>query len=195
MTRKALRQRRRALSASMRRRAAIALVNNIEPDLRFIRARKIAFYMASDGEIDVYPLLQRAAMAGKTCYLPVMVDRIHRFRRSPLVFQKFVPPHQTLVRNRWGLLEPALDARQQIPPYMLDLMIMPLVGFDRRGNRIGMGKGYFDRALSGITTGFRRPALIGAAFSFQEVADISPESWDIPLDGIVTEKSLYWIGS
>ncbi|XOV86098.1 MAG: 5-formyltetrahydrofolate cyclo-ligase [Pseudomonadota bacterium] len=193
MTRKTLRARRRALPASLRRQAAADLTRNMMTSLRFLRARNLAFYMASDGEIDVLPLMMAALDAGKTCFLPVMVDRLQRFRRSPLVFQRFENKEQVLVRNRWGLLEPPLDARHQIAPQMLDLIIMPLVGFDRQGNRLGMGKGYFDRALSRLRTAYRRPTLVGAAFSFQEVADITPQPWDIPLDGIVTEKSLCWV--
>ena len=71
---------------------------------------------------------------------------------------------------------------------------MPLVGFDARGNRIGMGKGFYDRhfAYRLLLTHMRRPALIGIAFAVQAVAELPTAPHDVPLDAIVTESSLHW---
>ncbi|MDC0524023.1 5-formyltetrahydrofolate cyclo-ligase [Porticoccaceae bacterium] len=76
-------------------------------------------------------------------------------------------------------------------PQSLDVLFMPLVGFDRQGNRIGMGGGYYDRALAFMKEQ-ENPSLtlVGLAHSIQEVPQISSQSWDIPLHLIATEKEL-----
>jgi 5-formyltetrahydrofolate cyclo-ligase len=75
----------------------------------------------------------------------------------------------------------------------LDVVVLPLVGFDRRGNRLGMGAGYYDRALRrrlDTTRHWRRPRLVGVAFACQELPAIPVSPWDVPLDLIVTEHGV-----
>ena len=67
---------------------------------------------------------------------------------------------------------------------------MPLVGFDKTGNRLGMGKGYYDRTFAENSPFFRRPRLIGLAHSIQE-ATLIPNLWDVPLDAVFTEKGKF----
>ncbi len=89
--------------------------------------------------------------------------------------------------NRYGIPEP--QNTERVSPAALDYLLIPLVGFDRQGNRLGMGGGYYDRALANLKP-FRRTFKLGVAYSFQELIELEPKAWDIPLDGIVTEKEL-----
>ena len=83
--------------------------------------------------------------------------------------------------------EPQFDKRLCIKASLLNLVFLPLVGFDREGNRIGMGKGYYDKTFSAKVQSFHAPKLVGLAHSIQETG-ILPNPWDIPLDAIFTEK-------
>ena len=97
--------------------------------------------------------------------------------------------HSQLITNRFGILEPCIKGAVIAPAWSLDLILMPLVGFDRQGNRLGMGGGFYDRTLAFTARGQRpAPQLVGLAYSFQEVAPISPRKWDIPLNRIMTEN-------
>jgi 5-formyltetrahydrofolate cyclo-ligase len=189
--RSTLRRRRRSLPVRQRRLAAHTVADAVLTRMLFIRARRIAFYMANDGELDPDSLMTAAAMRGKTCYLPVMTDRLLSWRSSPLVFQAHDPLAESLVCNRFGILEPAYDPGRVVRPEMLDIVFVPLVGFDRRGNRIGMGKGFYDRALATLLRRCRRPKLVGLGYSVQEVEGIERNPWDVGLDAVVTETG--WI--
>jgi 5-formyltetrahydrofolate cyclo-ligase len=101
-------------------------------------------------------------------------------------------PGSTARRNRYGIEEPAATTRYLVP-VGLDVVLVPVVGYDRRGNRLGMGAGFYDRALrrrldAGRT--WRRPWLVGVAFACQELPGIAASPWDVPLDLIVTEQGI-----
>ena len=142
--------------------------------------------MPADGEIDPTIFLNWCIRSGKKIYLPVLPERLMP-NSTALLFQAFVPGETQLVPNRFGNLEPPFSKHQCIKASYLNLVLMPLVGFDRKGNRLGMGKGYFDRTFAVKTHRFRRPKLIGLAHSIQETA-LTPKPWDVPLDAVFTEK-------
>lgn len=182
--RRELRRQRRALSYPQQQQAAEQLTTWLTSLDLFRYARRIAFYLTSDGEIDPSPARAIAEAAGKRCYLPVL----HPLKLNRLYFAR----HQTgqaLRRNRYGIAEPALATSALAPAWALDLVLLPLVGFDRNGTRLGMGAGYYDRTLA-----FRKrstsctPRLLGLAHSLQELDNIPRQPWDIPLDGIVTDR-------
>lgn len=180
-----LRQRRRALSAAQQKTAALSLYRRVVTSALFRFSKRIAFTMAADGEIDPSLLLAAARRRGKECYLPVLSPvgppRL-RFKR----WNKGEP----LRHNRYGIAEPR--GGRYCPPRALSLVLMPLVGFDADGNRLGMGKGYYDRSFA-----FRRhsaawrPVLLGLAHECQRVEKLQAEAWDLPLDGVVTDASWY----
>ncbi len=178
--RSTLRQRRQCLSSVAQQRAALLLCQRLSKLPVFRRSQRIAAYWASDGEIDLQPLIATAWRAGKQIYLPVVSDR-HR-----LEFRRFQRSDR-LNSNRFGIAEPPASAAK-IEVSELDLLIAPLVGFDRRGNRLGMGGGYYDRALPAVSRRLYRPALIGAAHSCQQVDAIVREPWDKRLQAVVTEQ-------
>lgn len=177
--RKLLRQRRNSLGPSQQRAAARALITTVAVLPGWTKAQHIALYLARDGEIDTGPLEATAREYGKQVYLPVLTDG------DSLRFACWDRDGE-LTENRFGIPEPPEGA-----PYRavsdLDIVFVPLVGWDSRCNRLGMGGGFYDRALSG------EPAtvLVGLAHDCQRVDDIPRESWDVTLDYIATDAALY----
>ncbi len=184
--RKALRERRRRLDPTTRAQASGRVCRTLAATGAFRRARRLAVYLAKGGEVDLSGLVRRAWQAGKRCYLPAL-DR-GRLRFLPYA------PDTTLRPNRYGIPEPLVGARKHAPAATLDLVVVPLVGFDRRGHRLGMGGGYYDRtfAFLGRRLRWRRPLLIGAAYGFQRVSELAANPWDVPLDAVATEEGLEW---
>jgi 5-formyltetrahydrofolate cyclo-ligase len=187
-TRNTLRQRlrraRRQLSVSQQRHAALGLVRQLRRTPAWQGARRIAFYHAIDGEIDPGPALRQAWQQDKACYLPVL----HPIRENHMIFVR-VWPGSRLVYNRWGIPEPRPTLKHSISPRRLDLVLMPLVGFDEAGHRIGMGKGFYDRTFAFRRSKCHRPALVGLGHECQQVAEgIMPSSWDVTLDALATPR-------
>ncbi|MFP4155756.1 MAG: 5-formyltetrahydrofolate cyclo-ligase [Halothiobacillaceae bacterium] len=148
-------------------------------------ARHVALYLPNDGEADLTPLARITrnihAGGGKRLYLPCL-----RADRS-LTFRRWVPG-TPLRRNRHGIGEPVGALPR--PVGKLDLILMPLVGFDEAGNRLGMGGGFYDRSLAGFARKRGAPWLVGVAFELQRHPALPREPWDVPLDLILTERGL-----
>jgi 5-formyltetrahydrofolate cyclo-ligase len=181
--RRVMRARRRRLSPAQQRRAADQVARRLAQRPWFSNARSVACYIAADGEIDPLPLLHRALAAGKRVYLPVLE------RGARLRFAEYRNGAR-MRRNRFGIPEPT--GRRHCRPQQLDLVLLPLVAFDRRGARLGMGGGFYDRTFAFLRAGGRRkPRLLGLAHHFQEVAQLPLEPWDVPLAAIVTERG--WV--
>jgi 5-formyltetrahydrofolate cyclo-ligase len=127
----------------------------------------------------------------KTCYLPVL----SRLTHDRLWFVPFTPD-TPLTRNRFGILEPLAPARTRVCAQELDLILMPLVGFDTRGNRLGMGGGFYDKSLAFLRTRsvWRKPHLIGLAHDFQRVDKLAAGAWDVPLQAVATDCGVYQFG-
>ncbi len=186
--RKQLRLQRRSLPVAEQRDKAIQVFHQVVTQAFFHRASRIAFYVANDGEVDPLAILLRAWQMGKHCYLPVL--SAHRPDR--VCFAAFRQEDE-LVPNRWGILEPGLPLRRLVAAYSLDLVLVPLVGFDEMCNRMGMGKGFYDRTFAyRQRLGFRRPRLVGLAYELQKTDSIPVRLWDVPLDAVVTESTTYW---
>jgi 5-formyltetrahydrofolate cyclo-ligase len=187
--RQRLRAQRRALSDEDRRRAADALAARVTGLRLFRAAQRIACYVANDGEIDPRGILEHAAAMGKRCYLPVL----SRLSWDRLWFAPLAPD-VVFRNNRFGIPEPDVPPHRLVRAAQLDLVLMPLVGFDARGHRLGMGGGFYDRSLEFLRyrSRWRKPHLLGLAYDFQRVSGNLPtDSWDMPLTGIVTERDVY----
>jgi len=186
--RKQMRTRRRDLSRTQRDAAAVAVVETLANERLFINACHIALYLPNDGELDLRPLLHHALAVGKRCYLPVLSIPFH----NHLWFLPY-RAGDALLANRFGIPEPGLDKmRGARKPWALDLILAPLVAFDAAGNRLGMGGGFYDRTLSYLRRRqwWRKPRLLGSAYAFQEADALPHEPWDVPLDGVVTDRGL-----
>lgn len=177
--RSALQQRRRTLSASAQRAAAQALTNSVVDLPNWASAQRIALYLSADGEIDTKPLEKLARGLGKQLFLPVINSD------SSLSFAHW-HVDDSLLNNRYNIPEPPAAATR-CAVAELHIIFLPLVGWDMHGGRLGMGGGFYDRTLSGISG----PLLVGLAHDSQRVEEVPQESWDIGLDYIATEAALY----
>ncbi len=133
--------------------------------------------------------MARLPGGGRRWYLPVL----HPFRPGRLWFARYRPV-DPMRPNRFGIQEPQRRGRQLCPAHGLDLVLLPLVGFDTHCNRIGMGGGFYDRSFAFLLRRryWRRPLLIGLAHECQRVDAIERQPWDVPLDAVVTERGIYW---
>lgn len=186
--RRELRAARRALSPTDQVNASLGVCRQLVKLPAFLRSDRIAVYFNNDGEVNLDPLMNAAWKMGKTLYLPVL----HPFKNGELVFMEYHPGHPVAV-NRFGIPEPISHHDTRCPAWLLDLILTPLVGFDEAGNRMGMGGGFYDRTFAFLRNNSkpRRPTLLGLAHECQKVEAITTESWDIPMDGIVTGKTTY----
>lgn len=188
--RRRLRARRRALGPTERRGAGRALAQRLARVRHFRGALRIAGYWPADGEIDILPALECALAAGCRVYLPCLEPR-------PRLRLRFAPwqPDAAMEPNRYGIPEPAVPPSATLTARELDLIVLPMVGFDAAGNRLGMGGGWYDRSLAfrarNRSGGLPRPRLVGVAHELQRVDQLAPRAWDVPVDLIVTDRCVY----
>jgi 5-formyltetrahydrofolate cyclo-ligase len=148
----------------------------------FSRSRNIACYLSIGNEVDTTPIILRAWRANKRIFAPIAG------RHGQLTFRE-IRPDSKFTSGAFGIPEPVdgtiLAARS------LDLVITPVVAFDDKHNRIGMGGGYYDRTFSFLRgrTRYLRPKLVGLAFDCQKIEEITPNPWDIRVFRMVTESS------
>ncbi|MGY2377173.1 5-formyltetrahydrofolate cyclo-ligase [Pseudomonas sp. SDO524_S393] len=186
--RRMLRKARRALTPSEQREAAHGLFRQLAQHPLFRRAKHISLYLPTDGEIDPRLLLRAAQRRGKLTYLPVL----SAWPRTKMVFQR-IRPGEKLRPNRFRILEPRVNLKRQRKVWALDLVLLPLVGFDETGGRLGMGGGFYDRSLAYLARrqNWRKPTLLGLAHECQKVERLIQASWDVPLAGTLTDKQWY----
>jgi 5-formyltetrahydrofolate cyclo-ligase len=166
----------RSLSPALRAELEGKLADIVLPHLA--AATIVAFYHPLRDEISPYPLLERLG-AGRRAVLPWFLDRDARmlFREAPAAEP-----------SPWGVLQPPASAEALAP----DLVLVPFVAADRRGTRIGHGKGHYDRALAHLRAGGGAVMTIGLGWESQILDDPIPaDPWDVPLDAIATPKE--WI--
>ena len=186
--RRELRQRlidqRRALSPADRIAAAQGLRRSLEQLPEYLTDVRVAGYWASHGELPLNLAIPPLAARGQQFLLPV-VGRGRQLRFAPWRVGDEVQP------NRYGIPEPAAPS-ELLEPFQLDLVLVPLLGFDRRGNRLGHGGGYYDRSFAFLNEQVRptEPMLVGIAYDFQELEIVNREPWDVTLDFIATDREL-----
>lgn len=180
-----LKSRRAATTAAQRISAAQGLSRQLDQLPEFLVDSRIGGYWATAGELPLMSLFNGLRQRGQQFHLPVI---------GPLHSLQFVPwsPGDEVLANRYGIPEPVHERSARLAIDALDIVLLPLLGFDRRGNRLGFGGGYYDRALEFLRDR-AAPAetlLVGVGYSFQEVPAIEPEPWDVKLDYIATENEL-----
>ncbi|HEX5276551.1 MAG TPA: 5-formyltetrahydrofolate cyclo-ligase, partial [Fluviicoccus sp.] len=178
--RRQLRLARRSISQRQQASAARQLVGRLSLWPPFRQAKRIAFYLPVNGEISPLPLIRRSMQQGKTCFLPV----IRAFPAGRLRFVRY-RPGQRLHRQRWNIREPRQG--RGISAAALDMVMLPLTGFDGQGNRLGMGGGYYDRTLAGLSN---RALRVGLAHDCQRVDVVPACAWDIRLHAAATPSGI-----
>lgn len=181
IVRQSLRHIRANLSLDFQHKASGKICNRIKQLPQYRHAKRIALYHAANGEANVDAIWRSAPLHGKFCYFPAITAD------KRLLFLPATPA--TPFRdNRYGIGEPDVANSLALAPRDIDIIFMPLVGFDRYGTRLGMGAGYYDRTLAQEN----HPLLIGVAYEFQRLPFIARDAWDIPLQAVITEQNTYW---
>jgi 5-formyltetrahydrofolate cyclo-ligase len=148
-------------------------------DIRMER-RVASGFQPYKSEISVVPLMAKLAADGWVTSLPVVVDK-----NLPLLFRAWAPGDVT-VPGVWGIPVPP-DSAESVEP---DLLLVPMLAFDRRGYRLGYGGGFYDRTLAQLRQ--RKPVTaIGVAYAAQEMEDVPHGVHDQPLDWIMTEAGCF----
>jgi 5-formyltetrahydrofolate cyclo-ligase len=182
--RKHLRAQRRSLGAAEYRHRSRLATKAVAGMSMFRSGKRVALYLPFDREADTAALIAAARRRGVRLFAPVIVDRRHSRIR-------FYPLEGKLKRGVFGIAVPSSQASPTASRW-LNLIVIPLVGVDALGRRLGMGGGFYDRALE-----FRRlrqnwpgPRLVGLAFDCQRTESSFAEPWDVSLDSLATESGL-----
>lgn len=177
--RQQLNQQRKQLTQQQKNELSAMICDKILSSPFFKKSKTIASYLSINNEVDLSCLFSRP----KTFVLPVIQNN------STMVFNQY-SASKNLIKNNFGILEPANN--KTIQRTAIDLCLMPLVGFNRQGDRLGMGGGYYDRYFASNQLQNKPAILIGIAYDFQENATIQSQEWDIPLDIIFTNKEVIY---
>lgn len=166
---------------SYRRQAARdAAALFIQQDI-FKRSEHIACYFCFGDEFDAMPIMEAVWQAKKHCYLPVLTDE------KELYFVEYMKG-DALLPNRYSIQEPVNQACE-FPAENLDIVIVPLLAFDRDGQRLGTGGGYYDRTFHFLQDEpLHRPMMVGLGYEAQQEESLPREKWDVRLDAVLTEK-------
>ncbi len=179
-----LRAQRRAVSPAQRARVARLIASHINRGFYLRSGARVALYASLPEELDTSALIALGRKRGWKIYLP-RID--HRRRGRKMQFVEMGAVHRI---NRLGILEP--HGARTLAARRLDIVFLPILGFDTHGVRLGTGGGYYDRAFAfrRWRTSWHAPRLVGLAYSFQQVDSITPAAHDVLLDAVVTEQGI-----
>ncbi|MCY4093644.1 MAG: 5-formyltetrahydrofolate cyclo-ligase [Gammaproteobacteria bacterium] len=168
-----LRSARRGLSAEQQEEHALAVSAHLLCSNVFSSATCVAVYFSSDGEVDLAPVIEKLHSDG----IKLVAPRIEGLEMAFFPFN----PSDTLLENQWGIKEPEVGI--SIEEAEMSVALVPLVAFTEDGDRLGRGKGFYDRYFTVGDT-----LLIGIGHEIQRVDSIERNTWDRRLDAVVTEK-------
>jgi len=174
--RQELRKIRRSIDQPSRKKKGKQLLYQCQKNAIFRNAKHIAIFIPNDGEIETVDTINFLVHQGYFVYLPILAGEKLKFAKMGRYFKN----------NRFGIKEPIFSPL--LSAHKMDIILMPLVGFDKNKNRLGMGGGFYDKTLSfnSKLKRYRVPKLFGLAFDAQEVDRLKSKPWDVPVDGIVT---------
>lgn len=173
-------QKRRNISTFRRKLLAQQAATHLQKSTIFKQAQNIAVYWPSAHEFDAQPIIQSIHQSNKNCYLPIVKPN-HAMHFAQ--YQR----GQVLKPNQYGILEP--DNLKTIRRDLLDLIIVPLLAFNKRGTRLGMGGGYYDRFLAGRKS--RKPVIVGIGYKEQECANLTRQTWDVKMDKLSINGKIF----
>lgn len=182
-----LRRRRRVVTRAERALAARHIVRHVLRSGLLLRYQRIGIYLPHGAEINTLILLNRMLSMGKQVYLPMLP-----FGRGKKLWFNRVEVGARWILNRFGMSEN--QSRSSVRAKWINLLFMPLVGYDDAGYRIGTGGGYYDASLAYLRRRhhWQTPYLVGVGFSCQHIdGKLAPDAWDIPLNAILTEHGLH----
>lgn len=176
--RQQIRKTRANLTALQQQQAEDSITQQALALIEERNAQHIALYVSFDGEISTEKLIKTLWAQGKQVYLPVL----HPFNPNHLLFLRYLPD-TPMLKNKFGIWEPKLNVQSVLPLEELDILFTPLVAFDKQGNRLGMGGGFYDRTLQHWQ---KSPFIpVGLAHQCQQVEQLPTEAWDVPLHQIL----------
>ncbi|AEF55749.1 5-formyltetrahydrofolate cyclo-ligase [Marinomonas posidonica] len=177
--RKTLRHARRQLSEQEQQQAAEQLLEQTLHSQWLENVDHVALYLANDGEISPHLISQYCWQHKIKTYLPVVKGETLRFA----LYDHTTQWHN----NQFGIAEPITEKHHA--QGSLDIVFMPLVGFDQYGGRLGMGGGFYDKSFAnkGVK---QNPLLIGLAHDCQQVEQLPIEPWDVPLQAILSPSQI-----
>jgi 5-formyltetrahydrofolate cyclo-ligase len=149
----------------------------------FASAQVIAIYYPAQGEVDPLPLLDK--YPHKTFALPFIVTEPH----NHLHFYRYESGDR-LHANKFGIDEPEAQPQKRLLVTDIDLILVPMVAFDKKNNRMGHGAGFYDRSLA-FTRSTGKPYFVGFAYDWQRVPSLPVREWDVPMDVVVTDQQVY----
>ncbi|MBC3766852.1 5-formyltetrahydrofolate cyclo-ligase [Neptunicella marina] len=179
------RQQRRQLSADEQTIASVSLLKQIQTHQLIDNDAMVALYLANDGEIDPINVIHYCWQHNIRVCLPVL----HPVCQGHLSFQSYTPD-TSMANNRFGIAEPTWDCRDVVPLSDIDYIFTPLVAFDKSGNRLGMGGGFYDRTLAPLKSRQFKTKLYGLAHECQQSEQLATQPWDVPLHAIITPSQL-----
>lgn len=185
--RKTLRQKRQSLTFEQQSLHAEQACQHLMSFDGIKNAKRIALFLSQDGELSTQSAIEALWQLEEIeVYLPAL-ETVPDWHMGFSIYT----PESRMVNNQFKILEPDVPNSEHISGRDLDLVIMPLVGFDPQGNRMGMGGGYYDRTFEfKLNRSAQKPLLIGWAHSCQQVESLPAQEWDVPLDGMITENGL-----
>ncbi|HHQ68728.1 MAG TPA: 5-formyltetrahydrofolate cyclo-ligase [Halothiobacillaceae bacterium] len=179
--RRQLRSQRRSFTGLLRQQATARINRHIRAWFRQNHIQRFAGFCAFDGEPDLSWLMSQTNLRP---HLP-RVGRDNKMHFHPLAAQAHCHTKKPGIANRYGIAEPVKTV--QVRLNQIQALLVPLVGFDLHGNRLGMGAGFYDRILA---SHHRPPTALGVAFSFQQLHALPTDPWDQPLQAIITERGI-----
>lgn len=167
-------------SPQIRELKSEAILKRLALDPDFQKSKTVMFYVSADREVDTAALLKDSLQSGRTVLVP-FVDHPNT-RIIPVRIHDWA---KELIPGSYGILEPRPDLAKPFDADKIDFVLVPGLAFDRSGNRIGRGKGYYDRFLSTLSPRAKR---YGLAFDFQLFESIPSASNDVSMDRVITNE-------
>lgn len=182
MEKEAIRKRVLARAAELtpgeRRRESSKVMAKLFSSPEFKRSKIIMFYCSKDDEVDTSKMIKVALKMGKEVVVPVTIPKERK-----LIPSRLTDYDRELGPGPYGVLQPKPGCIREVAPDQIDLVIAPGVAFDKKGNRLGRGAGYYDRFLARVP---KKVSKIGLAFDFQILTALPRNCHDLPVDKVLS---------
>jgi len=180
--RKDIYKKRLSLSKEEIKNKSKQILLNLSKTKEYLNSSNIMFYIATKSEVQTEEMIKTSIKISKNIFVPIILkDRVD------LVASKLIDFDRELEMGKKGILEPKQEYYRLFPPENINLVILPGIAFDLKGNRIGRGLGYYDNFLRKVKPSIR---IIALAFEIQLVKKVPANKYDIPVHKIITERRI-----